>query len=41
MKRGEVKGTQLFKQRQECKKTYKELYEECRARYSKIKRKAK
>ncbi|MBW9155463.1 phage integrase SAM-like domain-containing protein [Clostridium sp. FP2] len=28
MKYGEVKGTQLFKQRQECKKTYKELFEE-------------
>ncbi|MBC2579955.1 site-specific integrase [Clostridium sp. DJ247] len=28
MKRGEVKGTQLFKQKQENKKTYKELLEE-------------
>jgi integrase/recombinase XerD len=28
VKRGEVKGTQLFKQRQECKKTFKELFEE-------------
>jgi len=28
VKYGEVKGAQLFKQRQECKKTYEELYKE-------------